>query len=105
MTSNSKLDNLQKEILQDMRENDENVTVVTNGYDTVIAFEMMGENVRFATAIKSPDEKKFRFKVGEYHARCRLDEGRWAILTQGDFDNMRDVADLQHWADIKTRWN
>lgn len=88
--SNSKLTVAEKEILREMRKSD-SVYVLTDNRSVVIAYADAGNGlIKFATSIKSPDEKKFRFKVGDYHARTRLDCGEFAILPDATFVNMCD---------------
>ena len=89
--SNSKLTKDEKNELREMRENESNVSVVTDNFRTVIAYQDAGNGlVKFAASVMSPDEKKFRFKVGEFHARERLNYGEFAILPFAIFENMCD---------------
>jgi len=74
MQSNSKLTAEQKIILCDMlddaRLND--ITVVNLDNVTTMAYQHCGDNVQFSLCVMSSNEKKFRAKVGKYHALERL---------------------------------
>jgi len=74
MTSNSKLTAEQKIILRDMLEEAQlnDITVVNLDNVTTMAYQNRGDNVRFSLCVMSSNEKKFRAKVGEYHALERL---------------------------------
>ena len=84
MQSNTKLTAEQKMRLCNLREyqNDESVKIAHNG-ETTIAFKENGNTVEFALSVMSPNEKKFRPKVGEYLARYR-------------FENMETVKMAEH---------
>lgn len=105
MQSNSKLDSEQKDVLRDMRNDQPMINVATNMVDTVIVYEFRGGLVHFATSIKSDDEMKFRFKVGEYHARVRLAyEGEFAMLKSEDFQEFLEHFEMhsrQYWRDCE----
>jgi len=74
MPSNSKLTAEQKIILRDMLEEAQlnDITVVNLDNVTTMAYRDVGFNVQFSLCVMSPDEKKFRAKVGQYHALERL---------------------------------
>lgn len=74
MTSNTKLNDIEKELRRDMMQEftvGNKGFVRNNGQDTV-AFIERGNTVEFAMSVMSPDENKFRRKVGEYHALRRM---------------------------------
>lgn len=90
MNSNTKLTPDQKFILKDLKKEarDNGINWANNG-ETTIAFKRMGNTVRFSTSVSSPDETKFRRKVGEYYALIRLmDHDNYVVLNLSDFDNM-----------------
>ena len=68
--SNSKLTDLQKEELRAFKEDYPRIEFVSYGRVT-LAIDWDNMLVGFSAA--SPTEKKFRRKVGEYHAMRRLD--------------------------------
>ena len=90
MNSNTKLDSEQKSILRNMKiEAKDNGIKLCNNGETTIAFKYMGNTVRFSTSVSSPDETKFRRKVGEYHAITRLMwDNEYVVLNLTDFGNM-----------------
>lgn len=84
--SNTRLTEAEKFELRDLREMQEDMIVVHNGYDTVIVAKNTGNVVKFATAVKSPDEKKFRRKVGEYLARMHFENSETVQFSVGEFN-------------------
>ena len=70
MRPNTKLTVAQKSRLKEYKEFSP-ATLMDNG-ETVIAFQEKGNTVEFALSIMSPNEKKFRRKVGQYHALERF---------------------------------
>jgi hypothetical protein len=68
MTSNTKLTKNEKEILCDLQLDFPHVQFATDYDSIVIAYFQDGKVVRFAVSVKSPDEKKFRLKVGKLRA-------------------------------------
>lgn len=91
MASNTKLLEFQKELLEEMRETQKDVKTVTDG-KTTIAYREFPNTVEFALAVSSPDEKKFRAKVGEYHARRRLDDFESVKMAKNDFYTMMEAV-------------
>lgn len=87
MQSNSKLDPAQKQGLADMKRYHVGVRLINNG-KTTIAFLEKGNTVEFALAVMSVDEKKFRRKVGEYHALLRYTTGQTVKMDRLDFVDM-----------------
>ena len=90
MNSNTKLDSEQKSILKDIKKEarDNGINWANNG-ETTIAWRYMGNTVRFSTSVASPDETKFRRKVGEYHEITRLMwDNEYVVLNLTDFGNM-----------------
>ncbi len=87
MQSNSKLTKIEKSILKGMRENMPNVQFATMG-KTTIAFQHVGDNVEFATAICADTEKKNRPKVGKYWALIRFDDGQTVKMPNYQFETM-----------------
>ncbi len=98
MTSNTKLDKPQKETLKAMKAEYPDVCFATNYVDLVCAFYPIGSNVRFAFAIASEGEKKFRRKVGEYIAMQRVLpdwDDTYALLPRHEFWSMLDAIDVE----------
>lgn len=87
MASNTKLNQYEKADLRDMRANQKLEIARTVDSRTTIAFQTLGNTVRFSTAVASPDEKKIRNKVGEYNARMRFVVGQFAVLSHENFGN------------------
>lgn len=79
--SNTKLGSYQKEILKADFESAklDGVTLETHGRVT-IAYKRMGNTVRIATSVASPNEKKIRRKVGQFYALCAWYEGNTIAL-------------------------
>jgi hypothetical protein len=48
---------------------------------------------QFAVAICSPDEQKFRYKVGEFHAMQKLLDGQFLQVPCNGFDEMAMMAE------------
>lgn len=87
MRSNTKLSDFQKGMLQGLRDIQTNVKVVSN-FETTIAYLQFPNTVEFSLSVSSPDEKKFRAKVGEFYARNRLRNGETVKMSTGDFYHM-----------------
>ena len=80
MASNTKLDSAQKEILRDFKaEMPKNMAFGQSGRVTVLA-QITGNVVKFSTAVASPDEKKIRRKVGQYHAADRWYNDQFSVM-------------------------
>jgi hypothetical protein len=90
-TSNSKLSAEQKSWLKDQRKNS-GVKIVSNSDGITLAYfkplGSKGRMVNFAISNLSPFEKKLRAKVGEYHARAKLNCGEFATMNEHDFEHM-----------------
>lgn len=95
MASNTKLDRSSKNLLKKLKANYPHVKFATDATQLVCAFYPVGGNVRFAFAIMSPDEQKFRRKVGEMYALKRVLPD-WAdqatILPEGLFYDLLELA-------------
>lgn len=91
MRSNTKLTKYQKNILIAMKDEMSNVALVDNG-ETTIAFQEKGNTVEFALSVMSPEEKKFRRKVGQYWAYDRFHMGETVKMGREDFHRM--LADI-----------
>lgn len=90
MVSNTKLNAKTKSILKDMKIEAKNmgITVVNNG-ETTFAYQLKGNTVKFSTSVSSPDENKFRRKVGEYLAIERLMwDNKCVVMNVIDFESM-----------------
>lgn len=89
--ANTKLDKTQKEIFADMKLDYPHVKFADNGSNIVCAYFVQGDNVRFAFAVASYDEQKFRRKVGQFLAMRRVLpdwDNEATILPLLDFNNM-----------------
>lgn len=82
--SNTKLDSVQKAELLSLRESQKGVKVINNG-ETTIAYKVLGKTVIFSTSVAATEEKKFRRKVGEFFARCRLSAGENVVVSKRAF--------------------
>jgi len=90
MFSNTKLTPNQKSMLKDIKADAKikGIKWANNG-ETTIAYKYMGNTARFSMAVKSPNESKFRRKVGEFKAITRLTwDGEYTIMDKLDFDYM-----------------
>jgi hypothetical protein len=83
MRSNSKLTPYQKAELVDMKLTTY-AELVNNG-ETTIAYKERGNIVEFSMSVMSPNEKKFRRKVGEYFALIRFDLNQTVKMSRHDF--------------------
>jgi len=93
MNSNTKLCPELKSILKDIKTEarDTGIQWGNNG-KTTVAWKLMGNTVRFSTSVTSPDETKFRRKVGEYTAITRLMwDNEYVVLSINDFYNLLDT--------------
>jgi len=90
-TSNTKLLAHEKEYLKDLRETQKDVKIVTDG-KTTIAYREFKNTVEFSLSVSCDTEKKFRAKVGEYHARRRLDDFESVKMDNTDFFTMLDFV-------------
>lgn len=80
MASNTKLSGPQKDGLKLFKdEMPKNMAFGQCGRVTVLA-QITGNVVRFSTSVASPDEKKFRRKVGQYHAATRWEDGMVSVV-------------------------
>lgn len=84
MLSNTKLGKFDKEILRAMKDENPKITL-SNNMETTIAFKESINTVEFALSVMSPNEKKFRRKVGEYWAMIRFNEGVTVKMAKHDF--------------------
>lgn len=97
MRSNTKLTKEQKAILKDMKREYPHVQFASDGQKLVCAFYPVGDNIRFAFAIKSDNEQKFRRKVGEMVAMEKVLPGfndNYAILPDWRFWDMLQNASM-----------
>ena len=93
MTSNTKLTAVEKDVLKDMKAdaNFDGIKLVSN-VETTIAYLVLGNSVEFATASASPDELKFRRKVGEFHALQRFYYNHTGKVGRETFQNILDTG-------------
>lgn len=91
--SNTKLNPFQKGMLKGLREMQSGAVEICNlDNQTVIAWRDRGNTVEFALSVMSPDEKKFRPKVGEFYARTRFDNGETVKMLREDFECMCETV-------------
>lgn len=90
MTSNTKLTTEEKAELKEMKiaAANSNIRVINLDNKTVMAYSVKGNTVEFSLAVMSPDEKKFRVKVGEYYALSRFELGNTVKMDKIDFETM-----------------
>lgn len=86
MQSNTKLNPMQKDARVNMRALFEG-QLLQNG-QTTVAYVERGNTVEFSLSVCSPDEKKFRRKVGEYHALSAFEHGETVKMGHLDFCRM-----------------
>lgn len=97
MASNTKLTSVQKQQLRDMKVDFPQVNFLHNTRDLVCAYYSVGNHIRFAFAVKSEDEIKFRRKVGELCAMERVLPdwtNECTLLPESYFWYMVDVLEL-----------
>jgi hypothetical protein len=102
MASNSKLTPLQKMDLKDLKfaAKAQDIQLAHNG-QTTVAYQNKGNTVELALSVTSPDETKFRRKVGEFHALERFFDNQTVKMAAGDFDFMYHNCALESKADRK----
>jgi hypothetical protein len=91
--ANSKLEREQKEILKELKAGlhfpgNWKVTVTRVSEVTTLAWADRGNTIAFSLAVMSPDEEKFRRKVGEYWALSRFYDGEVVKMGREDFSQM-----------------
>lgn len=95
MASNSKLDKFQKQDLLDFKQGlGKNSAFGVWGDTTVFVKRVSRDFAQVSASFASPDEKKFRPKVGEWHAMTRFEIGEFALMK---FDH--DCTSVQAFAD------
>ena len=95
MTSNSKLTPEQNAERKELKfaAFAQGIALAHNG-KTTIAFKHKGNTVELALSVASPDEVKFRRKVGEFFALCKFFDGATITMSKWDFDYMLDYMEL-----------
>lgn len=84
--SNTKLSAAQKDDLKALKKYFKGE--LANNGETTVAYMPLGTTVEFSLAVMSPDEEKFRRKVGEYHALQRFASGETVTMGEHDFHQM-----------------
>ena len=93
MASNTKLTAYEKVMLKSYKKSmPKNMAFATHGRLTVLV-QIMPNCVRVATAVASPDEKKIRRKVGEFHAANRFANDKISVLPKPDLCVYRTEAE------------
>ena len=98
MLSNTKLTVEQKELFKDMLADYPHIQFATDYSDMVCAYFQDGKVVRFAFSVKSPEEKKFRLKVGKFNAMEKVLpdwDNENTILPEYEFFAMLDSIGLE----------
>jgi len=88
MQANTKLTADQKEFLKNLKEEMSDVKVLNLDNKTTIAFKRLGNTVEFALSVMAPTEKKFRRKVGEFHALRKFENCETVKMDADDFLTM-----------------
>lgn len=97
MASNSKISAHAKSELKWFKKSmPKNVAFATSGSLTVLV-RVMSNCVMVSTALASPDEKKIRRKVGEFHAMERMSVGKYVVFGNSWGECAQKVA--QYYAD------
>lgn len=96
MASNTKLSTDQKLFRKEMREyaKHEKWKIAHNGVTTLV-YKDRGNTVEFSIAVTSPDESKFRRKVGEYYALRRFEDGETVAMLRDDFHDMFEMFGME----------
>jgi hypothetical protein len=90
-TSNTKLAREQKDVLPDWRAYAQKRGIeIMDNEKTVIVFKEFANTVEFALSVASPNEKKFRRKVGQYFALSRFLDGYTVKMDRFDFYAWKD---------------
>ena len=97
MTSNTKLIAHQKLIWKTLRAYalGQGRTIANNGRTTMV-YQGKGHCVEFSIAVASPDEAKFRIKVGEYIALRRFADGERVAMQADNFYDMFVMMDMEN---------
>lgn len=94
MNSNSKLTPDQKFILKNMKMKAQNmgIKLLDNG-KTTIAYKELGNTVKFSVSVTSPDEKKYRSKVGQFYALERImNHNQYVTMNKDNFYYMLNLV-------------
>lgn len=92
MASNSKISSSAKSELKLFKKAmPKNMAFATHGRFTVLV-QIMSNCVLVSTALASPDEKKIRRKVGEFHAMSRMNGGYYAVLPLPYYVGLNDAS-------------
>lgn len=103
--SNTKLNKSEKESLNAML-----YAMGANGFahrlehngETVVAYTERGNTTEFSISVASPDEKKFRPRVGAYYALDRFNAGQTVKMEKYDFEKMlRSMAMSEYNLKVK----
>jgi hypothetical protein len=91
--ANTKLDSFDKQYLKDLREIQQAYKVENNG-ETTVVYRDCSNTVEFSLSVASPDEQKFRRKVGEFYARIRMNAGETVKMKTSDFYYMLENLNI-----------
>lgn len=92
--SNTKLNPSQKALRKELKDAAllEGVQLLNLNDQTVMAFKSKGNTVEFALSVMSPDEQKFRLKVGEFYALDRFYSGQTVKMAKLEFQLMCEAC-------------
>lgn len=98
--SNTKLNKSEKESLNAML-----YAMGANGFahrlghncETVVAYTERGNTTEFSISVASPDEKKFRPRVGAYYALDRFNAGQTVKMKKWDFAGMLENMGMSEY--------
>lgn len=92
--ANTKLTDYQKAQLAGLAMDAENMGIQVLNLDdkSTIAYKLRGNTVEFAMSVMSPDEKKFRRKVGKYLALRKFFLGNTVCMAVFDFELMCETV-------------
>lgn len=87
MASNSKLNDYLRAVLSELKfdAKTKDIELAHNGR-TTLAFHHKGNTVELSLSVASPDEAKFRRKVGEFHALSRFFDNATVKMAVEDFE-------------------
>ena len=74
---------------------------IMHDFRTTVVFRESGDFVEFTTSTMGKSEKKFKRKVGQYYALCRLDEGFTVKLPKNVFNDFIDYGDFHTFDEYK----
>lgn len=88
--ANTKLNEFEKQLRKEDKAQavTDNIQVMNLDDKTVMAYKVWPNTVEFSLSVMSPDEQKFRVKVGEYLALRKFLFGETVKMARYDFEIM-----------------